>query len=109
MPVSDEGEGDERESGGGSFVPVVRKPRKKAVNMKRANSSPPYKTKCQHKKQRTQEKASNVSTAESDHDTETDMSGVMETDSDRPESDSPATSANDSMHLGSPPSLQLFW
>ena len=29
MPVSDEGEGDDRESGGGIFVPVLRKLRKK--------------------------------------------------------------------------------
>ena len=34
VPVSDVGEGDDRESGGGSFVPVLRKPRKKAVNRK---------------------------------------------------------------------------
>ena len=47
MPVSDEGEGDDRESGGGLFVPVLRKPRKKVVNGKRTNTSSPYRTRPQ--------------------------------------------------------------
>ena len=79
-------------------MPVLRKPRKKAVNRKRTNTSSSYKTRSQYKKQRIQ----------SEHDIETDTSGkVTETDSDRPESDSPAMSASESMHIGSPPSLQL--
>ena len=98
MPVSDEGEGDDRESGGGLFVPVLRKPRKKAVNRKITNTSSPYKNRSQYNKQRIQSK----------HDIETDMSGnVTETDSDRPETDSRVMSANESMHIGSRPSLQL--
>ena len=106
MPVSDEGEGDDRESGGGLFVPVLRKPRKKAVNKKRANTSPPYQTRSQYKKQRIQKKPHDVPTAESD--IETYMSGIeTETDSVNPESDSPAISANEFMHIGSLPSLQL--
>ena len=98
MPVSDEGEGDDRESGGGLFGPVPRKPRKKAANRKRTNTSSPYKTRSQYKKRRIQ----------SEHDTETDKSGtVTETDSDRPESESPAMSENESMHIGSPSRVQL--
>ena len=81
MPDSDEGEADDSESGGGLFVPVLRKPRKKAVNMKRANthSVPSYQTRSQHKKQHTQKKASNVSAAESEHDTETAMRPLLQT------------------------------
>ena len=44
MPVSDKGEGDDKESGEGLLVPVLRKSRKKAANRKRTNTNSPYKS-----------------------------------------------------------------
>ena len=87
-----------------------KKIEKKAANRKRKNTSPPYQTRSQYKKkkQRIQKKPYNIPTGESEHDIETDMSGIVtETDSDRLESESPAMSAIESLHIVIPPILQL--
>ena len=115
MPV-----GDDRECGGGDFVEVQIKPRKKVKKRPMTNS--PYKTRSQHKKQCIQRKPYKAPTSKSEHsqhflehDIETDMSGcISETDrseSDGQNSDSPAMSdrsiVNESMHMETPPTLNV--
>ena len=47
MPPSDEGEGDNRECGGGGFVEVQRKPRKNV--RKRSMTNSPYQARSHYK------------------------------------------------------------